>query len=248
MARIRKKFTTETTRAGGRRGRRGGSPGRQNGPRGVASTTLRSIAYRNKNWRSSYARGAARSGVRPGRSFARAPPRGLFDARSALIRRACLAAGQTTAHTGRCLISTLRVCIWSMHAANTWLGSEVHALIDAPDDRRAFRSVKRMRAFLVQLLAARDLAPPTRRVASENPRHGRRALTQPQPARCLLLQLGIVAWLQLRASLSKRPRLRCIHTSQSVREEPFRCLPRRLMAGRWHSRARPLPWANSGRE
>ena len=56
------------------------------------------------------------------------------------------------------VLSTLRVCIWSMHAANTWLGSEVHALIDAPDDRRAFRSVKRMRAFLVQLLAARDLA------------------------------------------------------------------------------------------
>ena len=164
----------------------------------------------------------------------------------------------------RCLIDS-PVCFWSMHAANTRLGSEVHALIDAPDDRRAFRSVKRMRAFLVyfwsscSLLAisrsrdlaisrSRDLAPPTRRVASENPRHGRRALTQPQPARCLLLQLGIVAWLQLRASLSKRPRLRCIHTSQSVREEPFRCLPRRLMAGRWHSRARPLPWANSGRE
>ena len=47
LARIRKKFTTETTRAGGRRGRRGGSPGRQNGRAGSRATTLRSIAYRN---------------------------------------------------------------------------------------------------------------------------------------------------------------------------------------------------------
>ena len=50
------------------------------------------------------------------------------------------------------------------------------------------------------------------------------------------------------ALISKRPRLHCIHTRQSVREEPFRCLPRRLKAGRQHSRARPLPWARSGRE
>ena len=51
-----------------------------------------------------------------------------------------------------------------------------------------------------------------------------------------------------RCSISKRPRLHCTHTRQSVREEPFRCSPRRLMAGRSHSRARPLPWARSGRE
>ena len=59
-----------------------------------------------------------------------------------------------------------------MHAANTRLGSEVHALIDAPDDRRAFRSVKSMRAFLVLLLAISRsrAADSARRLGEPSPR------------------------------------------------------------------------------
>ena len=102
-------------------------------------------------------RGRGRSGVRPGR-FARRPspwPLTMHDLRSFGVHVWRRDKRQLTQAD---VLSTLRVCIWSMHAANTWLGSEVHALIDAPDDRRAFRSVQRMRAYLVQLLAARDLA------------------------------------------------------------------------------------------